>query len=118
MSQNSKRRFVKLFIFTKHTPYPTTAGSARNNTKKRQEEMNKGRRRMKKKFMGQKAKPSTPCANRGRRTNRKQKKEQKKKQGAGPQLSYLDHSVSSYDPHGSYSWAILKRHSHREKDNN
>ena len=40
--------------------------------------------------------------------NRKRKEEQKKKHGAGPQPSYLDHSVASYDPHGSYGEHILK----------
>ena len=34
--------------------------------------------------------------------DRKQKEKQKK-QGVCPQLNYLDHSVTSYDPHGSYN---------------
>ena len=35
-------------------------------------------------------------------------KNKRKKQGAGPQRSYLDHSVGSFDPHGSYGGPILK----------
>ena len=34
-------------------------------------------------------------------TNRKQKEKQKK-QGAGPQSSYLDNLIASYDPYGSH----------------
>ena len=32
----------------------------------------------------------------------------KEKQGAGPQPSYLDHIVGSYDPYESYGGPIMK----------
>ena len=44
--------------------------------------------------------------------NRKEGKNKRKKQGSGPQPSYLD-SVTSYDLHGSYGGPILKLPGHR-----
>ena len=45
----------------------------------------------------------------GRRKEQKTKGRTKKnKQEADPQPSYLDHLVTSYDPHGSYGGLILK----------
>ena len=63
--------------------------------------------RTEKKGFEQRAKPSTPTqaidARRGEEEKyRKQKEEQKKETESGPQPSYLDHSVDSYDPYGSY----------------
>ena len=36
------------------------------------------------------------------------RKNERKKQGVGPQPSYLDRSVASYDPHRSYGGPKLK----------
>ena len=35
------------------------------------------------------------------------RKNKRKKQGAGPKPSYLDHLIASYGPHESYGWPIL-----------
>ena len=78
------------------------AGSARNSAKKRGK-----KERTKKKRIGAEGEiihpnPGNLCAYGGRRKNKR------KKQGAGPQPSYLDHLVVSYDPYGSYGGPTLK----------
>ena len=72
-----------IYLFIRHIPYPATAGSARNNAKKRDK-----KERTKKNGSGQKAKPSTSTqaidAHMGEEEkNIKQKKKQKKETGSG-----------------------------------
>ena len=88
-------------------PYLTTAGSARNNAKKRDKE------RRKKNGSVQKAKPSTPTQEIDARMgeeekNRKQKEEQKKKTERtpnpatwtiwSPRMNRMDHTVGPTSP--------------------
>ena len=77
-------------------PNPTTAGSARNNAQEREQEerreKSEERTRGTDALMGDEEQ---------RKTEKKNKKEWNR--GREPYPATLDHSVASYNPHGSYS---------------
>ena len=94
-----KRKLQKMFI--RQIPYPITAASMRNKAKK-------------KKRIRAEDIPSTPTQSIDARMG-KRRKEQKtegkikeRNREQGPQPSYLDHLVASYNLHRSYSRLILK----------
>ena len=92
-----------------YIPYQTTTGSAPTMPRKKTR-----RKEQRKKGSGQRAKPSTPIQATDARMgeeeqNRQQKEEQRKETG-----SHLDHSVTFYNPHRSYSEPIQKSYAHKD----
>ena len=94
--------FSSLFFYIRHIPYPSTAGSARNNAKKRDE-----KERMKKKQVGQRAKPYTPSQAIDARMGEEEKKRTKERNRERvpnpaiwtiwpPLTTRMDHMVSPF----------------------
>ena len=92
---------IIVYLFIRHTPYPATACSARNNAKKiKKKEKTKEGEERKKTGLGQRAKPSistlgTDVLIGEEEQNKKQKEDRRKKQEVGPNPAALDHSVAS-----------------------
>ena len=51
--------YLFIYLFIRHTPNPATAGSARNNAKKRDKKERTKKEKNRDKRIGQRAKPST-----------------------------------------------------------